>query len=154
MLSVELEKAKEYGDIFAVVKKAVRRSTGQHRVGLMLFLGNLPIRVGAFHPMGTNDIVFNRRLLKNTKGLREKSHIFTILLHEYIHTLGYANERQVRRMTYRICKDNFPPDHPVLESIINGPWADLTEEDFQEIQPDLDLELVRDFERIDSSYII
>lgn len=120
----------------------------------MLYLGNLPIRVGAFHPMGTNDIVLNRRLIKSIADLKQKSHIFTILLHEYIHTLGYSDERQVRRLVYNICKENFESDHPVIRSAVSGPWEDLNPEDFQEIAPELDLELVKDFENIDIGYII
>ena len=45
-LKDELERAKTYGDIFALVKKAVKRTLGEHRVGLMLYLGNLPMKVG------------------------------------------------------------------------------------------------------------
>jgi hypothetical protein len=154
--SDELEKAKGYGDIFALVKKAVKRSIGEHRVGLMLYLGNLPMKVGAFHPMGTNDIVLNRRLL-NAAARTEpawKAYVFTILLHEYIHSLGYADERQVRGLTYRVCVDNFGRDHPVVEAAITGPWVNLSPEAFESIGDDMDLERVRDFERIDSSYII
>lgn len=120
----------------------------------MLFLGNLPLRVGAFHPMGTNDIVINRRLLGSTQSLKQKSNVFAILVHEYIHTLGYIDERRVRRLTYRICQENFGKNHPTVEASLTGPWANLTDEDFQEMQPELDLEMVRDFEKIDSSYII
>lgn len=154
LLSGELERAKNYGDIFTLVKKAVKRSLGEHRVGLMLYLGNLPIRVGAFHPLGTNDIVLNRRLLKARSELMQKAYVFSILLHEYLHSLGYADERQVRGLTYKVCVENFGSEHPVVEAAISGPWADLTPEDFEEMAVDLDLELVRDFERIDSGYII
>lgn len=120
----------------------------------MLFLGNLPIRVGAFHPMGTNDIVINRRLLGSISNLKQKANIFAILLHEYLHTLGYSNERKVRRLTYKICQENFGKKHPVVESALTGPWAELTNEDFEEIEPELNLEMVKDFERIEGGYII
>ena len=125
-----------------------------HRVGLMLYLGNLPIRVGAFHPMGTNDIVLNRRLLGQTTSLKEKSHVFAILVHEYLHTLGFTDERQVRRMTHRVCKENFGNTHPVVQASLTGPWAELTDEDYEDIAHELDLEMVRDFERIEGGYII
>jgi hypothetical protein len=120
----------------------------------MLYLGNLPLEVGAFHPIGTNDIVLNRRLMRAKMDLRQKAHIFTILLHEYLHSLGYHNEEHVRRFVYKICKENFEVGHPALDSAISGPWEDLTEEDYEDIEPDLNLELVRDFERIDIDYII
>jgi len=155
LLSGEFERAKGYGDIFALVKKAVKRSLGEHRVGLMLFLGNLPLRVGAFHPLGTNDIVLNRRLLGAAESeLKQKAHIFSILLHEYLHSLGYTDERQVRGLTYKVCMENFGGEHPVVEAAVTGPWVNLRPEDFEEMGEGLDLELVRDFEHIDMGYII
>lgn len=155
-LAFDLEKAKNYGDIFTLVKKAVKMSLGEHRVGLMLYLGNLPMNVGAFHPMGTNDIVLNKRLLKaaaNTEP-RWKAYVFSILLHEYLHSLGYADERQVRGLTYRVCLENFGSSHPASEAAVTGPWVTLSPEDFEAVAEDMDLERVRDFERIDSGYII
>jgi hypothetical protein len=154
-LSEELERAEGYGETFAVVKEAVQRSLGEHRVGLMLYLGNLPLRVGAFHPLGTNDIVINRRLLEAAKPeLLQKAHLFCILLHEYLHSLGYADERQVRGLTYNVCVDNFGGDHPVVEAALTGPWIDISPEDLEGMAEGLDLELIRDFERIDIGYII
>ena len=154
MLSDELERAKGYGDIFALVKNAVKRSLGEHRVGLMLYLGNLPFKVGAFHPLGTNDIVLNRRLINAVKSeLGEKAYIFSILLHEYLHTLGYVDERQVRGLTYNVCVENFGSEHPVVEAALTGPWVDISPEDLDEMAGGLELELVRDFERIDIGYI-
>ena len=154
MLPVELDHARTYGDIFVLVKKAVNRTLGLHRVGLMLYLGNLPIRVGAFHPLGTNDIVLNRRLLGSTQSLKQKSNVFAILVHEYLHTLGFTDERQVRKLTYKVCQENFGKNHPTVDAALTGPWSDLSEEDFQEMEPELNLELVKDFEKIDSGYII
>jgi hypothetical protein len=136
------------------VKRSVKKTLGLHRVGLMLLLGNLPMNVGAFHPMGTNEIVLNRRLLRGKTGMSERSHVYTIFLHEYLHSLGFEDESQVRRLTYKVCLENFGRSSPVVEAALTGPWADLTEEDFDELEPDLNLELVRNFERPDSGYII
>jgi hypothetical protein len=132
----------------------VKKTLGLHRVGLMLLLGNLPMNVGAFHPMGTNEIVLNRRLLKGKTGMSERCHVYTILLHEYLHSLGHEDEAVVRRLTYKVCLDNFGKASPVVEAALTGPWADLTEEDFDELEPELNLELVRNFERPDSGYNI
>ncbi len=156
--AAELEKCKNYGDIFSLVKKAVKKSLGEHRVGLMLLLGNLPMKVGAFHPIGTNDIVLNRRLLKRLsrekRRLEWKAFIFSILLHEYLHSLGYVDEREVRGLVYQICAENFGRDHPVTEAALTGPWTNLSEEDLMELGEDLELELVKDFERTNHRYII
>jgi hypothetical protein len=156
LLINDLTRAKTYGDIFVLVKKAVRNSLNEHRMGLMLYLGNLPMRVGAFHPMGTNDIVLNRKLIKATAKTKPmwKAYVFSILLHEYIHSLGYVAERQVRGLTYRVCMENFGSDHPVTNASVTGPWVNLRPEDLEAIGDDMKLERVRDFERIDSGYII
>jgi hypothetical protein len=155
MYPTDFEGAKSYGDLFTLVKKAVKSSLGEHRVGLMLFLGNLPLRVGAFHPLGTNDIVLNRRILSSSiSDTKHKAHVFSILLHEYLHSLGYTEERQVRGLTYRVCLENFGREHPVVDASISGPWADLSLEEIEDMGDDMDLERVPDFERIDSGYII
>ncbi len=52
---IHLEKAKSYGEIWEVVKDSVKFSLNLHRRGMMLFLDNLPIQVGAYHPVGTNN---------------------------------------------------------------------------------------------------
>ena len=154
-VSDDFDRAEGYGEIFALVKKTVEHSLGEHRVGLMLYLGNLPPQVGAFHPMGTNDIVLNRRLLNAEKSeSAQKIRLFSLLLHEYLHSLGYADERRVRGLTYRVCVENFGTDHPVVDAVINGPWVELNLEDFGENDEELNLELIRDFERIDIKYII
>jgi len=154
----ELDKCREYGEIFSLLKRAVKKSLGEHRVGLMLFLGDLPLKVGAFHFLGTNDIILNRRLLnkvvKEKSPSEQKAFLFSILMHEYLHSLGYVDEREVRGLVYQICADNFGRKHYVTDAAITGPWASLSEEDFQELGESLNLEMVKDFERTESRYII
>lgn len=156
--AAEFEKCRDYGDIFSLVKKAVEKSLDEHRVGLMLYLGNLPIKVGAFHPIESNDIVLNRRLLnrisRDKSSTEWKSFTFSILLHEYLHTLGYLDEREVRWLVYQICAENFGEHHPVTEAAVAGPWTNLSQEDFLEIGQGLNLERIKDFERINHRYII
>ena len=156
--AVEFEKCIDYGDIFSLVKKVVEKSLGEHRVGLMLFLGNLPIRVGAFHALGTNDIVLNRRLLnsisRDKSSSERKVFIFSILLHEYLHALGYVDEREVRGLVYQVCAENFGENHPVTEAAITGPWASLSEEEIIALGEGINLELIKDFERTNHRYII
>jgi len=110
----QLEKSRDYGDLFEIVKKVVKRKLGRERAGLMLYLGNLPLHIGAFHGVGSNGIVINKRLLNTisfNSSIEINSYIFTLLLHEYLHSLGYMNERQVRRLVYEICKEAFGEDH-------------------------------------------
>lgn len=159
---LELEYCNGFGEIFSLVKKAVQKSLGEHRVGLMLYLANLPAKVGAIHYPGTNDIVLNRRLLSriSTRSMSDRrAFIFSILLHEYLHSLGYENEREVRRLVYQVCAENFGKNHYITEAAFNGPWASLSEVDIEELE-NLDaeligeLELIRDFERTNHGYII
>lgn len=101
---IRLLKAKDFDEIFEMVKDAVERSTGMHRAGLSLVLGDLPNTVGAYHEIGSNTIVMNRNLLKivrsvaNSK-LKQNSYIFMVLMHEYLHSLGFLDDSKVRKMT-------------------------------------------------------
>ncbi len=154
-----LDECGNFGDVFELVKRAVKIILGHERAGLMLYLGNLPIQVGAFHQIGSNGIVMNKRLLnlmlKSSNSITEvNSFIFSILLHEYLHSLGYVDETQVRRLVYEISRGAFGTDHPVTRMAVNGPFPKIPP---SELQPrnnaDLELELIKDFERSNQSYI-
>lgn len=157
--SERLEKSKNFADIFELVKRAVKVVLGRERAGLMLYLGNLPLRVGAFHQIGSNGIVMNKRLLnlmfKSSKSMTEvNSYVFSVLLHEYLHSLGYVDEAQVRRLVYEVCRDVFGEDHPVTEMALNGPFPKVPPSELQpQSYEDLELELIKDFERSNQSYI-
>lgn len=58
-----LENAEGYGEVWEIVKATVKSSLNERRVGMMLFLDDLPLRLGAYHPLGTNNIVLNRALV-------------------------------------------------------------------------------------------
>jgi len=110
--------------------------------------------VGAFHPLGTNDIVLNRKLLGSLTSQKQKAHVFAILVHEYLHSLGYVDERRVRRLTYHVCAESFGKTHPATQVALAGPWTELTDDEYEEMGAELDLELVKDFEKIEAGYII
>ena len=55
-----LENAQEFGVVWEIVKDTVKTSLGEHRVGMMLFLDDLPLRLEADHPLGTNNVVLDR----------------------------------------------------------------------------------------------
>jgi len=158
-LTRELDRCHDFGDIFELVKKATRQSLGRRRVGLMLYLADLPRTVGAYFTVGSNAIVVNRRLLRyvsNSVGsLTElNSYVFTILLHEYLHALGYLDEREVRRLVYDISVENFGEEHPTSQMSVGklrlmhqgapAPGDDSAEGD---------IEIIRDFDRSNQTYI-
>jgi hypothetical protein len=103
----KLASAGGFDEIFELVKKAVDQVLGIHRAGLTLVLGDIPNQVGAYHEMGSNAIVMNRNIVKivwrSTKSRqRRNSYAFMILLHEYLHTLGFTDDAQVRELSRKI----------------------------------------------------
>jgi len=103
----KLASAGGFDEIFELVKKAVDQVLGVHRAGLTLVLGDIPNQVGAYHEMGSNAIVMNRNIVKivwrSTKSRqRRNAYTFMILLHEYLHTLGFTDDAQVRELSRKI----------------------------------------------------
>jgi len=154
----ELERARSFKDIFLVVKKAVKLVLGLSRVGLMLYIGDLPLKIFAYHIVGTNSIVLNRRILRAMSrslfsDLEFNSTVFLILLHEYLHSLGYINEHKVNDLVYKISRKCFGKDHLVTEKALLGPEYGLNLQGFKDSSSMGDFVLVRDFEKTDGSYI-
>ncbi|WP_455368185.1 hypothetical protein [[Eubacterium] cellulosolvens] len=156
-LEDQFKKCDGFSDIFELVKKVVKDSLNQYRVGLMLVLADLPINVGAFHTLGSNTIVLNRillRLFERYDSKYKKEFIFLILLHEYLHTLGYTNEADIRIISYKIVAETFGMEHPLTLIAEHGPFS-LIQEISQHRIPDLEdePELVRDLENVRQPYI-
>lgn len=121
-----LDSCQNFGDVFTVVKRAVRESLGQERGGLMLYLADLPLHVGAFHGVGSNAIVMNRRLLnlvsKSARSIRQvNSYVFSILLHEYLHSLGCLDESMTRRLVYEVTRRTLGEDHEAAAIAAGSP---------------------------------
>ena len=111
-----LAHAEGFDAIFEMVKAATEESLGMHRAGLTLVLGDIPNNVGAYHQIGSNAIVMNRNLLRIVQKLsksraRVNSYVFMVLLHEYLHTLGFEGDRQVRNLGQRISREFFGRGH-------------------------------------------
>ncbi|MCU0859767.1 MAG: hypothetical protein MUE55_04200 [Thermoplasmata archaeon] len=122
MYGTDLETARDLPDIFELVKRVVRRTTGRERSGLMLGLADLGGGpegfVGAFYPLTTNIIVMNSlplRRIKESDPVLYKPYVFHILLHEYLHTLGIIDEAATRSRVYEISAEAFGKDHPVTQ---------------------------------------
>jgi hypothetical protein len=120
-----LVSASDYGEIFELVKKAAERSLDMHRAGLTLVLGDLPNVVGAYHELGSNAIVMNRNLVKIVwevadSQLAKNSYVFMILLHEYLHSLGFTDDGQVRDLGKKIAEDFLGRGHPAAEMAVSS----------------------------------
>lgn len=155
----QLDLCKDFSDIFELVKKSAERSLGQRRAGLMLYLARLPKHIGAFHTVGTNGIVMNRNMLDSVthgaRSLREiNSYVYSILLHEYLHALGYTEERDVRRLVYDISLETFGLEHPATKIASRGPSAVFPGVVFNEVPSDTpDVEMIPDLEHSSGRYI-
>ena len=81
------------------------------------------------------------------------SFIFTLLLHEYLHSLGYLDEGEVENLGYRISSDVFGGDHPTAQMATNLPLPKILPRDMHSNDFDPVLELVKDFEKTNQPYI-
>lgn len=121
----KIESATNYDELFDIVKRIVEKQIGRHRAGLALVLADMPNTIGAFHPVGSNSIVLNKALVRAMRSVVEGSHvnsfIFMVLMHEYLHSLGYLDELDVRKLCRNICSEALGPDHESV-GMSNGNW--------------------------------
>jgi len=116
--SKRLDSCNDFADVFEVVKDGVEKVLGKSRAGLMLGLANLGgssgYYIGAYYPIDSNIIVLNtfplKRIMETGKELF-KPYVFSVLLHEYLHSLDYLDEAHVRRLTYAVCARLFGKEH-------------------------------------------
>lgn len=117
---IMLEKAETVGDVYNIVKSAVAEVLRRERAGLMLGFSELGLNqngfVGAYHQMGSNLIVVNSTLLEKVQKTNPsllKPHMFHLLLHEYLHSLGIVDEERTKALTYFVSKEAFGEEHLV-----------------------------------------
>ena len=156
----ELEKAGSFRDVFRLVKRVVEAKLGLRRAGLMLVLADAPAYVLAFHGVGSNFVVVNRMVLRAllSSGLpkmRVNAYLFTVLLHEYLHSLGYLDEREVRKMVAELTREVFGEDHPAHQAALS-PLDEDTVRKLVEVsshQSSGEPVLVRDFDDENLTYV-
>lgn len=154
-----LDQCENFGDVFELVKKSVEQTLKLRRGGLMLYLADLTPSIGALHGLGSNGIVVNRIVLNAVTGLTKSrrelnSFIYSILLHEYLHSLGYVDEFKVRQLAVKIARETFGEGHPTAKMAANpmGFFPNLiyTESPLTEGN----LTLIKDFDRGSQRYYI
>ena len=157
----QLDRARTLADLFELVKRGVSAVVGRNRAGLMLALadlGNHPQGfLGAFYPVATNVIVMNKVPLlriQETNPELYKPYAFYVLLHEYLHSVGFVDELVCRDRARAIAESLFGPGHLVTR----------ISEDFYQFFPnlvfpdaawqpqELRLEFVPGFDRGSASY--
>jgi hypothetical protein len=117
-----LDQATTMPEIFEVVKEVVRLHMKVERSGLMLGLSNLGggtgYLVGGFFQVAGNMIVMNSLPLariQETNPALYKPYVFHILLHEYVHSIGYLDEATTRPIVLELSERAFGKDHAVAE---------------------------------------
>ncbi|HUR67995.1 MAG TPA: hypothetical protein VM370_02025 [Candidatus Thermoplasmatota archaeon] len=118
-VGARVDSARDYTELFRIVKELVERRLRKSRAGIMLGLAPLGLSpsgfFGGYFVLGSNAIVLNRDVLNYVK-LKEpawhNAYAFHVLLHEYLHTLGYLSEDDVRPLAHAISVEALGADHP------------------------------------------
>jgi hypothetical protein len=154
-----LENALSYGEVWDIVKDTVEFALHERRGGMMLFLDDLPIQLGAYHPVGTNNIVLNRMLVSMVEAAVESkrmlnSLIYNLLVHEYIHALGEFSEADARELVVEVARKCFGEEYLATQVAIKSPWSLLKGIPLEGVKaPKRFMEVVKDFEKTDK-YIL
>jgi hypothetical protein len=148
---------RDFNDAFELVKLAVEQRFKMHRAGLCLILQGLPGNLGAYHVLGSNMIIVNRRILDLIKGIKTSeqynSFLFTVLTHEYLHSFGITDEFRVRSMTYEICRSFLGEGHPATIMARYEPWSVFPELGALQNNFDRKIELIKEFDKNSQTYI-
>ena len=114
----ELDEARDYTALFRLVKRLVERELRRSRAGIMLGLSPLGMGpqgfLGGYFVVGSNAIVLNRDVLHHVRLQEPASHnayAFHVLLHEYLHTLGWFGEDEVRPLAHELSRRALGDDH-------------------------------------------
>ena len=155
---IKLSKVKDFNETFELVKSAVDAKFKMHRAGLSLVLQVLPTQLGAYHMLGSNMIIMNKRILdiiKLRKSLLEyNAYLFMVLCHEYFHSFGIIDEKQVRIMTYDLCQSLLGDDHPSALMARYEPWKVFPElQLYQTNKFENRFEIIKNFDKTTQSYI-
>ncbi len=114
-LGHRLDQARNYDDVFAVVRESVRRVLGKERVGLGLGLSDLPAQIGAYWQVTGNIIILNERLIRVLEATEPQpertAYVYVVLLHEYLHSLGFLDERADRQVVSRVAGQALGQEH-------------------------------------------
>ncbi|MBI2574615.1 hypothetical protein HYV82_01905 [Candidatus Woesearchaeota archaeon] len=160
--TIRLRHARNIPEIFVLVKEAVQKLLGAEQAGLMLGLAELGIKsngfVGAFYSPSSNIIVMNRTAMKrirNSNSSIYNDYCFHILLHEYLHSIGFYDEAETRQLTYMVSRELFGEEHMATKlaigygDILGGTYANIQEE------PRIgDIEFVTGLDRESANYIM
>jgi hypothetical protein len=158
-----LKSAKNLADIFQLVKEVVRKQLGTYQAGLLLGLSDLgnykDSYLGAFYSFDANTIVINKgplQRIKQTKPSIYKPYLFHVMLHEYLHSLGIVEEKEVRPLVHLMTKKIFGEKHVATQIAGNLEkfMPNLTFNNNSDPPEELDIEFIRGIDRENTNYIM
>ena len=125
MMSVarRLSECTDFRCVFRLVKQCVREVLGRERAGVSLALVELPASIAAASmPDGT--IILNRTLLRalgeSLSRVEFNAYLFYVLLHEYLHTLGYVSDEVVEELAAEVCSEKLGRNHLSTKIAVDG----------------------------------
>jgi hypothetical protein len=125
-LGQRLDQARNYDDVFAVVRESVRRVLGKERVGLGLGLSELPAQIGAYWQVTGNIIILNERLIRvldaTEPQAQRTAYLYVVILHEYLHSLGFLDERADRQIVSRVASQALGAEHAAAQLARGDLW--------------------------------
>ncbi len=157
---LRIDEAEGFSGVWEIIKDTVKFSLGKHRLGMLLFLDDLPLHLGAYHQLGTNNIVLNRSLVNIVEVVTKSkklvnAFVYSILTHEYLHALGHVSEAEVRSLVYDISKQCFGEDHILTTLAEQTPWTLIKGIPLKDITvPKQAMELIKDLEKPNQRYIV
>ena len=159
----KIKNSRNISDIFEVVKELVNKSVKLEQAGLLVGLSDLGMYnkgfIGAYYSLNANMIIINKKPLKRileTNPQLYKYYLFHIILHEYIHSVGFYDEKQARQVVYEISKNYFGQDHQLTQLALNLEkfLPNLTYPSTDFIPPENpNIEFVRGIDRKNLNYI-
>ncbi|MBD3203070.1 hypothetical protein GF327_02150 [Candidatus Woesearchaeota archaeon] len=159
----KLQKAKNIQELFELVKEICYVHFGKDQAGLMVGLSDLGIYggsfLGAYYSLNANTIVINKKPLSRIRQTNPdlyKPYVFHILLHEYIHSLGYMDETIVRKLVYEISVNYLGKNHLAVKIAADMneflPYISLSGNISE--PGDLSIEYLSGIDRKNTNYII
>lgn len=148
-----LETAESYAEVWQTVKDTVEFALHKRRGSMMLFLDDLPLQLGAYHALGTNNIVLNRALVEIVEtSIKTKrvvnALVYNLLLHEYLHALGELSETKVRSTVVAVAQECFGEKHIATVIARRTPWVLLQNVPLQAVNaPKRVMKIVKNFEK-------
>ncbi len=171
-MSMRLEELKKkIPDLFEAIKRDVKRVIGRSRAGLNLGFVDMGISpngfIGGMYFSGGTMILMNVTaldvLVDEVNSNPNKTpdiaiaYVYHVIMHEYIHSLGFLDEKACRDVTLYVSRKLFPEDNPVTIMAERGigvyfPRFRYAPEHFQ-FQPKTNyVELIKNFDKSNTMY--